>query len=134
MGTTMTRTDLDTSRDLVVLRPADIEDLPWQEVAHQPGVRVKELSRAHGFVHAFIVVAPGAHTLGDPHPTAAHHIWVLSGHAAVAGHQVSEGSYVYVPPGVAHPIVGLGPEGCALLQAHRVTRTAGAPASGAVTG
>jgi hypothetical protein len=34
-------------------------------------------------------------------------------------HRVVAGSYAYVPPGTAHRIAEVGPEGCTLLQMHR---------------
>lgn len=113
MGSTMTRPDAP-----MMLRPADIEKRPWQPVAGCPGVRAKELLRLDGTVHALISYEPGAATPGLPHMHADHYIWVVSGEATVAGEQVTVGSYVYVPMGVAHPIRNVGAVGCTILQMH----------------
>jgi mannose-6-phosphate isomerase-like protein (cupin superfamily) len=119
MDATMTQARRYTFDAVTALTPADIDEIPWQAVTDCPGVRARELWRAGDFVHALIVYEPGARTAGLPHLAACHHIWVISGAATIGGKQVDAGSYVYVPPGVAHPIVGRGAEGCTLLQVHR---------------
>ena len=103
---------------LLVLSPAEIDELPWWPVMGCPGVRAKELWHVDGFVHALIGYHPGAATAGVPNPTGHHHIWVVSGAATVAGRHLAAGSYLYVPPGVEHPIVADSEAGCLLLQLH----------------
>jgi len=66
---------------------------------------------------------PGAATPGCPHDGADHHIWVARGSALIGGRSLEAGSYVHVPPGVAHPILATDPAGCLLLQVHRPVRT-----------
>ena len=110
------------SRDPEVLRtldPTDIEALAWQPVTGCPGVRAKELWRSGHSVDALIAYGPAASTPGHPHPGANHHIWLISGSATIAGRPLTAGSYAYVPPGVPHPIVEVGPAGCVILQSHR---------------
>lgn len=119
MEATMIRAHRYAPDVLTTLTPADIEQLPWHAVTDCPGVRARELWRSGDFVHAMIVYEPGAHTPGVPHLAACHHIWVVSGKATIGGQELGAGSYVYVPAGVAHPIVGRGAEGCTLLQVHR---------------
>ncbi len=116
---TMTRRGSTTVDSLVTLTPDDIDGITWQPVTGCPGVRAKELWRRDDFVDAMIAYEPGAATPGVPHLAAHHHVWVISGAATVAGRHVVAGSYVYVPPGVAHPIREVGGEGCTLLQMHR---------------
>jgi hypothetical protein len=108
-----------TSDTLRVLDPSDIDQLPWQSVPGCPGVRVSELWRRGDDHDALIAFEPGARTPGPPHRQAQHHIWVISGYASVAGRRITSGSYVYVPPGLAHAVEGIGPDGCTLLQVHR---------------
>jgi hypothetical protein len=103
----------------LTLEPAEIEQLPWRPVPDCPGVAAKDLWRSGDLHDALISYQPGAATPGKPHPSAHHHIWVVSGAASIAGRRIIGGSYVHVPPGTAHPITDVGPEGCLLLQMHR---------------
>ncbi len=119
MDTTMTRVESPAVNGLVTLTPDDIDAIAWQPVTGCPGVRAKEWWRHGDVVDALISYEAGAGTPGVPHLAAHHHVWVISGTATVAGRLVTAGSYVYVPPGVAHPIREVGGEGCTLLQMHR---------------
>jgi len=118
MERSMTRLSRTVLDGLLAVGPAEIDQMPWRPVTGCPGVRAKELCHVDGFVHALIGYDPGAGTPGVPHPGAHHHIWVVSGAATVAGHRLAAGSYLYVPPGVAHPIVADPEAGCTLLQLH----------------
>jgi quercetin dioxygenase-like cupin family protein len=128
MEPTMTRARRHPTGTPLTLTADEVNAIPLQAVTDCPGVRVRELWEAGDFVQALLFLEPGARTPGPPHPGACHHIWVVSGEASVAGKLLRAGSYVYVPPGVAHPIVAHGPQGCALLQVHRVTGPAVPPA------
>lgn len=119
MEQTMTCFGPRSPQALTILGPADIGRRPWVAVPDCPGVRAKELWRFGDAIDALIDYAPGASTPGQPHLTAHHHIWVLSGEATVAGQRVVAGSYVYVPRGVAHRVAEVGAGGCTLLQLHR---------------
>jgi hypothetical protein len=114
-----------TAADLCVLQPADIRALPAALVQGCPGVTVREVWRSGDLHDVLLSYLPGAATPGCPHRGADHHIWVVRGSASIAGRHVETGSYVHVPPGVAHPILATGPAGCLLLQVHRPIRTAG---------
>lgn len=111
-----------TPETLVLRDPAEIEQIPWLPVPGCPGVQEKELWRSADMVHALIRYAPGSRTSGVAHRVADHHIWVVAGNATIAGRPVTAGSYVHVPPTVDHPIDGIGPEGCTLLQLHHLYR------------
>jgi ChrR Cupin-like domain len=104
---------------LLTLSPTEIDQLPWRPVPHCPGVVAKDLWRSGDLHDALISYEPGTETPGRPHPGAHHHIWVISGSASIAGRRIAAGSYVYVPPGTAHPITDAGSDGCLLLQMHR---------------
>lgn len=104
---------------LLTMRPADIDAVPWRRVPGCPGVVAKDLWRSGDLHDALISYEPGSATPGNPHVGAHHHIWVVSGSASIAGVRVVAGSYVYVPPGAAHPVADVGPAGCVLLQMHR---------------
>jgi quercetin dioxygenase-like cupin family protein len=109
----------------LVLSPSDIDRRPWLPVPGCSGVRAKELSQSSDCTHALITIEPGASTPGQPHPSACHHIWVLAGHARIAGRTVMAGSFAYIPAGVAHPITADGVVPCVLLQAHHPVDDAG---------
>jgi mannose-6-phosphate isomerase-like protein (cupin superfamily) len=108
-----------TTTGLLRLGGTDLDSLPWQDVRGCPGVKAKELWQSSGGVDALISYGPGATTPGHPHLSADHHIWIIEGQAEIAGQAMSSGSYVYVPPGAAHPIEVGGQAGCVLLQIHR---------------
>jgi hypothetical protein len=114
MDSIMERNDLAVSS----LSPAEIDQLPLRPVMGLEGVRAAELWRRGDLVDALIVYDPDAATPGVAHLAAHHHIWVVSGEATIGGRVLTAGSYVYVPPKVAHPITA-GGEGCTLLQMHR---------------
>lgn len=104
---------------LLVLRPRDIAACVWRPVLGCPGVDYTELWRSGDFVHSLVRYQPESRTPGHPHIAAYHHLWVISGSAAIAGRHVTAGSYVVVPPGVAHTVTDIGPTGCVMLQIHR---------------
>ena len=115
---TTTTNQLDTG-ELLVMRPTDIEAVSTRPVPACPGVTVKELWRSGDLHDTLILYDTGAATTGSPHHGADHHIWVVRGSALIRGQHVEAGSYVHVPPGVAHPILATDPAGCLLLQVHR---------------
>lgn len=104
---------------VTTLDPNDVELLPWRAVLDCPGVRAKELWHSADTVCALIAYEPDATTPGPAHPDADQHIWVVSGSALVEGRDLPAGSYLHVPPQVAHPITAVGPVGCLLLQVHQ---------------
>ena len=104
---------------LLVLDRQQIDDLPWEPVAHCTGVTMKVLWQFDSYVQALLRLEPGADIPGRPHLAAHHHIWVVSGSATIAGRHLMAGSYVHVPPGVVHEVTEVGREGCLLLQMHR---------------
>jgi quercetin dioxygenase-like cupin family protein len=111
--------DREALTSLAVRTDADIEALPWEDVPGCPGVHDKVLWRFGDYVEAVVRYGPGSSSRGNPHLAAHHHIWVISGEATIAGHLVGPGSYVHVPPGVAHPVDAVAAEGLTILQMHR---------------
>jgi hypothetical protein len=104
---------------LLIRRPSDIDALPWKPVPDCPGVAARDLWRSGDRHDTLISYERGASTPGTHHARAHHHIWVIAGDASIAGQPMVAGSYVYVPPGTAHPITAGDTEGCLLLQMHR---------------
>lgn len=117
----MTTTPVPTDPALASLRVLDaaqIEAMPWEPVEHCPGVSMKVLWRFDDYVNALLRAEPGAAVAGRPHLAAHHHVWVVSGEASIGDRRLTAGSYLHVPPGVAHQLEA-GPAGCVLLQVHR---------------
>ena len=104
---------------LLVLPADEIEATRWEPVPGCPGVIEKTLWRFGAFTQALVHYDSGASSPGRPHLAAHHHIWVVSGTAEIAGRTLGAGSYLHVPPQVTHPIKGVGPDGCTVLQMHR---------------
>lgn len=113
----MTTTETVTDR-LVALAPADVESLPWQEVG-LPGVRMKELFHRGDAVTGLLRLDAGAHEPLHRHRAADHELWLLQGSATIGDVQLTEGSYVHVPAGMAHATTYVGDEGCTLLYVYR---------------
>ena len=95
-----------------------IDELKWENVAHCAGVEQKVLWWLGDFVQALLRYSPGSATPGVPHLAAHHHIWIVFGAVTIAGRPLGQGSYLHIPPGVAHLAVA-GEDGCTILQMHR---------------
>ncbi len=117
----MTTTLTGAPAALLRFDPNDIANLDRRAIVGCPGVTAKELWRSDTMVDTLLTYEPGASTPGHPHPRATHHIWIIDGKADIGGQTLSAGSYVHVPPGVAHPIAADGATGCVLLHLHRRT-------------
>ena len=113
--------------DLVAMSPLDVGQLAWRGVPNCSGVYARELSHRTGATVALVRYAPLASTPGRPHPTAEHHIWVLSGVAVFGGRRLVSGSYVFIAAGVEHPITATA-TGCTLLQIHLPIGSSATPA------
>ena len=119
MSLTTATASADSLHSLQVLDAADIDALEWTPLAGCPGVEQKVLWQLGSFTQALMRYAPGSSTPGEPHLAAHHHVWVHNGEITFAGKRLTAGSYAHVPPGVAHPAVEVGAQGCTLLQMHR---------------
>jgi hypothetical protein len=119
MSLTAPTSDSTALTELSVLTAAQVDTLPWTPVPGCRGVDQKVLWSMGGFTQALIRYAPGSATPGIPHLAAHHHVWVHSGEITLAGARLTTGSYVHVPPGVAHAANEVGAEGCTLVQMHR---------------
>ena len=111
-------TAADALSAMYCLDAQSVDELSWENVAHCDGVEQKVLWWLGDFVQALLRYSPGATTPGVPHLAAHHHIWIVSGTVTIAGRPLGQGSYLHVPPGVAHPATS-GQDGCTMLQMHR---------------
>lgn len=99
---------VDTAQQIVTAE--DVDARPRQTL--QPGVAYTVLWRAGHSVAGVMWVEPGACVEEHTHRHAAHHVWLVSGEAAVAGRIVAPGSYWHVPAGTLHAVHGFGAQGC----------------------
>jgi quercetin dioxygenase-like cupin family protein len=104
---------------LMVATSADIEDMPWQTSADQPGARYKVLWRSGDVVLGVMELDGGAVNAEHTHHGAHHHILILSGTCQIVGKELDAGSYVYIPPGVAHGVSEVAEGGCRFFYTYR---------------
>lgn len=104
---------------LVVATSTDIEAMPWQSQEGQPGLRYKVLWRSGDVVLGIMELAEGAENAEHTHYGAHHHILVLSGSCTMIGRKLDTGSYIYVPPGIAHGVTEVGDGGVRLFYTYR---------------
>jgi len=104
---------------LLVQHARDIESTPWENLRELPGVWQKILWRSGDVTIGLIRVDAGAEKPPHVHHGAHHHIWLVSGSATMVGEHLDEGSYIYIPPGVEHEVVDVGPDGCVFFYTYR---------------
>lgn len=102
---------------LLVATSADIEGMPW--TTPMPGVHQKILWQSGDTTLGLMKVDAGHENPEHVHHAAHHHIWVLAGDATMVGKHVGAGSYVYIPPTVAHAVTEVGPDGCTFFYTYR---------------
>ena len=116
VGVDRRRDDRGTVR---VLAAPDVEAMEWEPLPGSPGVGQKVLWQSGEVVIGLIRVEPGHERPAHEHFSAHHHIWIVSGSCTMLDRHVGAGAYVYVPPGVRHEVVDVGPEGCTYFYTHR---------------
>ncbi len=104
---------------VIVNTPPDIEAIDWIPQEPQKGVRYKVLWQSGTTVLGLMQIDAGAQNPEHTHHGAHHHILVLSGTCRMLGRDVTAGSYVYVPPGVAHSVINDGDEPCTFFYTYR---------------
>lgn len=112
----MARDDLG---ELIVASASQIEEMPWQVLGDDPGVKQKLLWRSGPVVLGLMRVEPGSENTVHTHHVAQHHILITQGSATMMGHQLTEGAYLYIPPGTPHGVVDVGPEGVTFFYTYR---------------
>ena len=112
-------TQRDDLGQLLVATSADIEAMPWKQQEGQPGLQFKVLWRSGDNVIGVSELAEGAENAEHTHYGAHHHIVVLSGSCTMIGRELDAGSYIYIPPGVAHGVTDVGEGGCRLFYTYR---------------
>lgn len=102
---------------LLVATQQDIEGMPWTTPA--PGVHQKILWQSGDTTLGLMKVDAGHENPEHSHHAAHHHILVLEGEATMVGRRLGRGSYVYIPPMVAHAVTDVGPQGCTFFYTYR---------------
>lgn len=110
----MTRDDLGR---LIVATGSDIDGMEWEDVL--PGVHQKVLWRSGDTSLGLMKVDAGHENPEHTHHAAHHHILILDGECTMLGKHVGAGSYVYIPPTVAHAVTEVGPDGCTFFYTYR---------------
>jgi quercetin dioxygenase-like cupin family protein len=80
-----------------------------------PGVTYALLWREGRDSAGMMWLEPGAVVPEHTHDVAEHHVWLVDGHARVAGHTLGPGAYWHVPAGVAHEVRCPSTHGCTLF-------------------
>jgi quercetin dioxygenase-like cupin family protein len=114
---------VDSGRDdlgrVLVRTAADLAAEPWEDLRGIPGATHKVLWQHDATVIGLIRVEPGRTKPEHTHHGAHHHMLITKGSCTMLGTHVEAGSYVYVPPGVAHAVDDVGPEGVEFFYTYR---------------
>ena len=100
---------------------------PWEDLRGIEGAAHKVLWQSGATVIGLIRVEAGRSKPEHTHHGAHHHMLVTRGSCVMLGQRVDEGSYVYVPPGVAHAVTDVGPEGVEFFYTYRPVEVGPAP-------
>jgi mannose-6-phosphate isomerase-like protein (cupin superfamily) len=112
----MNRDDLGT---LIARSGQDIEAMPWEEIPTLAGVYQKILWQSGDVTLGLMRVDEGRENPEHVHHAAHHHILVLDGECTMVGKRLGPGSYVYIPPTVAHAVTDVGVGGCTFFYTYR---------------
>lgn len=111
--------DRDDLGELILLAGPDVDAIEWEPLGDDPALQHKVLWRSGSVVLGLIKVAPGGVNPAHVHEYAQHHILVTQGEATMVGKRLGVGSYAYIPPGVAHDVTDVGPDGVTFFYTYR---------------
>jgi quercetin dioxygenase-like cupin family protein len=97
----------------------EIDAMDWIEDGQRPGVRHKVLWQSGATVLGLMQIDPGSVNPEHTHHGAHHHILMLSGKCTMLGRELGAGSYLYIPPGVAHEAANTSDESCTFFYTYR---------------
>ena len=112
---------------VLVRTAAELDEVPWEELRGIDGATHKVLWQSGATVIGLIRVEAGSSKPEHTHHGAHHHMLITRGSCRMVGAVVSEGSYVYVPPGVPHAVDQVGPEGVEFFYTYRPVEGGPAP-------
>ena len=87
-----------------VMSPEQIAALSRKQLGDAVGVDNAVLWTDGTSTTGILTVSAGARLGRHTHRTHHHHMWVLDGEAIIADRLVGPGSYVHIPPRIAHDI------------------------------
>jgi anti-sigma factor ChrR (cupin superfamily) len=102
---------------LIVASGPDIEAMDWSTL--MTGVHQKTLWQSGDTTLGFMRVDEGHENPEHTHHAAHHHILILEGECSMLGRRLGPGSYIYIPPTVAHAVTDVGPGGCTFFYTYR---------------
>lgn len=112
---------------VLVRTAASLDAEPWEELRGIDGAAHKVLWQSGDTVIGLIRVETGSSKPEHTHHGAHHHMLITRGSCVMLGQRVEEGAYVYVPPGVAHAVDDVGPEGVEFFYTYRPVEVGPAP-------
>jgi quercetin dioxygenase-like cupin family protein len=92
---------------------------PWEPLHGIDGATHKVLWQSGDVVIGLIRVEAGSTKPEHTHHGAHHHMLITRGSCVMLGERVDEGSYIYVPPGIAHAVDEVGPDGVEFFYTYR---------------
>jgi quercetin dioxygenase-like cupin family protein len=102
---------------LIVASGPDIEAMDWSTL--MSGVHQKTLWQSGDTTLGLMRVDEGHENPEHTHHAAHHHILILEGECSMLGRRLGPGSYIYIPPTVAHAVTDVGPGGCTFFYTYR---------------
>lgn len=112
---------------VLVRTSASLAAEPWQELRGIDGATHKVLWQSGDTVIGLIRVEPGRVKPEHTHHGAHHHMLITRGSCVMLGQRLDEGSYIYVPAGIAHAVDDVGPDGVEFFYTYRPVEVGPAP-------
>lgn len=119
MSSSTTRQPRDDRGKLVLLTADEVQQRRWKPLDDQPGVTHTVLWRSGDVVIGMIRLEPGAENPEHVHQAAHHHFFLLQGEATIVGRRLQAGGYAHIPPGEAHGVTDVGPDGVTFFYSYR---------------
>jgi len=119
MGPSAVSTGRDDLGKVLVRTAFQLADEPWEDLRGIEGATHKVLWQSGATVIGLIRVEAGRSKPAHTHHGAHHHMLITRGSCVMLGEKVGEGSYIYVPPGVAHAVDDVGPDGVEFFYTYR---------------
>ena len=119
----MSPSPVESGRDdlgrVLLLTSAALAEQPLEDLRGIEGATHKVLWQHGATVIGLIKVEAGRTKPEHTHHGAHHHMLITRGSCGMLGERVDAGSYIYVPPGVAHAVDDVGPEGVEFFYTYR---------------
>jgi quercetin dioxygenase-like cupin family protein len=97
------------------LTSSDVQELPWEHLHDVQEAVTKVLWRSGQSLAGILRLEGGASLGRHVHSNGEHHAYVLEGRCLFDSKPLPAGSYIHVPRGTRHEVVGDQPDGCRIL-------------------